>query len=772
MAPSEIKSPLNFADGGAVNWASDSSIYNTQSQLGNIAATPGGFGGMAKQFTSEGPFGMNLMSQPQMIPMSSNLPMQPHIMPSMAPLAKMPPASMAKGGRVENLMTQLREEFKKRGLDFDRVMAKRLAKKGQGEDTLLAHINPDEARMLKEAGGSGEINPHTGLPSFRVDDAPERGSTGSASGASYGGGSSIGSGGGSNQSANAAMGRESPEARDISYTGGGGGGGGDRSSRDTYFQAGQEAPLNIRYMNEQTAKELADANAARIAAERESYQEPVSQGILPAIGNAINRLIGVTPAEAGQTASSKAWAAYNAKGITPQPPVDYTQKPTGYEPSSALFTSEPTVRIDPFEGKYISATGRILDQQPQEVSLADLALRSALMNPSGPTTNFGTGIVPAGVFTDQQMSMPNVRPTGPLQATAEKTIPQRIAEFVNPSGQDLRYTPEYKLPDVGLRIGSEGTPAITTEDKSPFKTVVDAITSETTAPIGISTSMSPAAIQAAQQQSMSKLAAAMANAPAKKTFDEYGATPEEPQPASVSQTIPFLTPVPGRDASVTQTAPAGVLSKIQPVAAGQATVAAPIYSADPNIAALEKSGKFVGGSRAEVAAALGVNPSQLKERIVFYNGTPEVDYYTKDIGQVIGEAVSGLPNLFSGLTTPSVYSTPRGSFVRDPNLSDLFVKTEERKNYGPYGDLTLEEYRKLYGGKEDLPPIVKQKTETETKTETAPETKTPTGQAALAEWSRTRTGQPINPYTYGYGGEYTYFSAKGGHVGPLSKIRK
>jgi len=37
---------------------------------------------------------------------------------------------------------------------------------GRGGDTILAHINPEEARLLKARGGSGTINPMTGLPEF------------------------------------------------------------------------------------------------------------------------------------------------------------------------------------------------------------------------------------------------------------------------------------------------------------------------------------------------------------------------------------------------------------------------------------------------------------------------------------------------------------------------------------------------------------------------------------------------------------------------------
>lgn len=44
--------------------------------------------------------------------------------------------------------------------------ARQLQSHGRNGDTMLAHINPREAAMLQQAGGSGTINPHTGLPEF------------------------------------------------------------------------------------------------------------------------------------------------------------------------------------------------------------------------------------------------------------------------------------------------------------------------------------------------------------------------------------------------------------------------------------------------------------------------------------------------------------------------------------------------------------------------------------------------------------------------------
>ena len=45
-------------------------------------------------------------------------------------------------------------------------LGQELAKYGRNGDTMMAHINPQEAQMLKMMGGSGTINPATGLPEY------------------------------------------------------------------------------------------------------------------------------------------------------------------------------------------------------------------------------------------------------------------------------------------------------------------------------------------------------------------------------------------------------------------------------------------------------------------------------------------------------------------------------------------------------------------------------------------------------------------------------
>jgi hypothetical protein len=67
-----------------------------------------------------------------------------------------------------------------------RQLAQMLRKKGRGRDTVLAHITPQEAKLLKARGGRGSINPKTGLPEFE-DDFYDYGGGGDYYGGDYGG---------------------------------------------------------------------------------------------------------------------------------------------------------------------------------------------------------------------------------------------------------------------------------------------------------------------------------------------------------------------------------------------------------------------------------------------------------------------------------------------------------------------------------------------------------------------------------------------------------
>jgi len=58
------------------------------------------------------------------------------------------------------------QNFAKGGIASLRPIAAAIAEQGRGGDTMLAHITPSEAQLLKSRGGAGTINPVTGLPEF------------------------------------------------------------------------------------------------------------------------------------------------------------------------------------------------------------------------------------------------------------------------------------------------------------------------------------------------------------------------------------------------------------------------------------------------------------------------------------------------------------------------------------------------------------------------------------------------------------------------------
>lgn len=66
----------------------------------------------------------------------------------------------AEGGEVKN------KKPKKEKNNPYPSLAEMIRRQGQGEDSILAHINPLEAMMLQQMGGSGTINPVTGLPQY------------------------------------------------------------------------------------------------------------------------------------------------------------------------------------------------------------------------------------------------------------------------------------------------------------------------------------------------------------------------------------------------------------------------------------------------------------------------------------------------------------------------------------------------------------------------------------------------------------------------------
>jgi len=63
-------------------------------------------------------------------------------------------------------LTDRFQGYGKEGMKFTPKELNKIAKAGRNGDTMLAHVNPPEAALLKALGGSGTKNPYTGLPEY------------------------------------------------------------------------------------------------------------------------------------------------------------------------------------------------------------------------------------------------------------------------------------------------------------------------------------------------------------------------------------------------------------------------------------------------------------------------------------------------------------------------------------------------------------------------------------------------------------------------------
>lgn len=93
---------------------------------------------------------------------------------------------------------------------------KALEAQGRNGDTILAHITPREAMMLKMRGGAGSINPRTGLLEFWDDGGNDPGGVGGEAGSGAAGGPGDPSGSGAGEEA---MGTASQSAAEEAAAG-------------------------------------------------------------------------------------------------------------------------------------------------------------------------------------------------------------------------------------------------------------------------------------------------------------------------------------------------------------------------------------------------------------------------------------------------------------------------------------------------------------------------------------------------------------------------
>jgi len=175
-------------------------------------------------------------------------------------------------------------------------------------------------------------------------------------------------------------------------------------------------------------------------------------------------------------------------------------------------------------------------------------------------------------------------------------------------------------------------------------------------------------------------------------------------------TIP--TPDEGTEPSISGTAPAAAPAQ-------QAGLLDQLFGGPEalqnRISGLEAEGRYAGLDKQTYADQFaGGDISKVRTRISDFGQGPVVDYYVKDLGDVAGEAISGLlggiGNLFGGSRDKAVRGPNEaygGSAIAPGSIFGNLFSGTPRADYGPYGNLTAEQYRQQYGGRDvaSLAPV-------------------------------------------------------------------
>lgn len=680
MAPSELQPPLNYADGGAVGWAGDTTVYNTQSQIGNILATPGGFSGMSHQFTAPSPM------------------------------------AMAEGGSVNNLSTRLAQEFSKRGLDMNKMIAQRKAYAYGGD--VRGGDNP--------GGLSGDTGAYSGRSSggseagfsARAGDTPGFGSGGDRSvggGGGYGSTSSGISGGGDRGGYDRGDGgRSEPAPAPSPATA--------RAAENASMEALQNVmatspaalmPASLRdiysqanYQSDVLNRQRAEQNAAQA-----SY-DTQRQMALEGLKNLPDPILSISPVVAAKQAADKAAMTY--RGINPNEAygsqsVEFETQPSPLDAYSQVVADQRP--IDPFYSQLQSVNDQLakLRQEGQQIEKAQAAGRA--VNPN----------VAYGGEPQEFEGQPS-----PLEAYSRvKTVPTSPFESLVKSMTNLASMSDAAKGSILDAARKANAPSVFTQP-SPTENIY---------------TYTPPVKKVQEQPAVKEETVEPA---AQENFVATAALPA----AKKAVTAPVTTPAVKTQAATTP-ADKGILSQIMSGFTG----------ANANrIAELEKQNQFAGGNKQQVAAALNVDPSQLQSRIVNYDGQQKVDYFTKGLDQVLGDIISGpfkaIENLFGGgnYDLKNGYSiTPSGDVIPTP-----VYKAPAESGGGGGGANAM--------AQPVTTPLV---AAAQTPVATAP---------VVPPTTFKRKYIPLTNYaTYGYGPEsalYEYTAAKGGAVGPLSQKRK
>jgi hypothetical protein len=521
-------------------------------------------------------------------------------------------------------------------------------------------------------GSGGSSNPRAG-------DTPGFGT---------GGGGSVGGGGG------------------YGVSGGGLAGGGDRGGRDASDMAAQQAV----------------ANAARIAAERAAYEQQQAQ--------------------AAQQAAAQRAAAQAAQQAAVQAALARQQQEEAARANAARIAAERAAYQRQQQGllslMQSKATGPTTRGGPASVAAQQAARNQLILNTTGKIIDIESGGDPRAKAKTSSATGLGQFTQGTWMKMIETYRPELLEGRNRQQVLELRTDPELSIEMTGNLarenanyLESRGVPV--NENSlylSHFLGAGDAAKVLKAAPdTPISELVKETSIAANQNilggdktaSDITRWASnkMLASAPARGAVTASGAEPL-PGPLDAYQpTSGFAAPSGGEQVAK----PAQQAGLLDQIFGGPDAM-------QNRISALEAEGRYAGLDKQTYATQFaGGDVSKVRSRITDFGQGPVVDYYVKDLSDVAGEAIGGLfggiGNLFKGGEKPmrgpnEAYGAPvaTGSI-----FGNLFSGTP-RSDYGPYGDLTAEQYRQQYGGRDISQP--------QTVAAVAPPAATPSS-AALAQ---------------------------------------
>ena len=616
--------------------------------------------------------------------------------------------------------------------------AQKLQGMGRNGDTILAHINPKEAAMLKRMGGSGKINPNTGLMSFE----PGYGGMGAGATGNYGGGSNSG---GSNTGSPGASGGDKGGG---SPSGGSNTGGGGEAAReaaekaakvaaqkaadDARAKATQEA-FDKKVKEDAAKKEVADQKAREAAVAKAAEERRVREAAEKVASDkaAADKVV------ADQKAREAAFAASRDAAIAQEKLNAILNKTAG------KIIGVENAKFDPFAtNPNSSATGlgqftkgtwlKMVDTYRPDLRVGRteaevLGLRTdpgisvemtrnlAKENAAGLQSS-GFPVNESTLYLAHFLGLGGARKmlNAPADALASEvaggaatTANQSILGGTKTAADVLRWASNKmdgaKSFDMASVTGTSPT------STSPTRGItVDFNNNDQKGPVqyaytGDSKTITDGSDSPVAERLPGSVDPVKSESESNYFYDERGFDPVKAAPTDpVKATSPDLAEKPFYDTLI------GAFNSF--------------FDNTDQIKALEDQGKLAGGlTKEEYAKEFGVDPSKVQSRIVDYGQGQQVDYYIKSLGDKFGEAASdlgksisnagkGITSLFGGETSTAM----------QPIVADPFVPT----GFGPYGDLTREQYNEQYGGSDiatNLPPTG---TSTTPKTPTTPTTPT------------------------------------------------